>query len=143
MITRRVEVPVSVPSEAVSLAVTGVSPLAEPGSLRTVVEGERKVTGLRTRLVYPTGPGPAKYDGDRIAELSAELERVQKQIERVESLHTVLEEMELEPRLLVKKKEGGALNIRDRVGAALRVSGMVDTRVRRLAPELPRRRTSP
>ena len=142
MITRRVELPVSVPSEAVSLAVTGVSPLAEPGSLRTVVEGERKVTGLRTRLVFPTGPGPAKYDDDRIAELSAELERVQKQIERVENLHTVLEEMELEPRLLVKKKEGGALNIRDRVGAALRVSGLVDTRVRRLETELRELRTS-
>src|SRR5262245_59118885 len=61
VVTRAVAIPPDLPGDAVDLAVRGVSPLAEAGSVRASLEGDRQVVALKTRLAIPPSPaGPGE-----------------------------------------------------------------------------------
>src|SRR3954466_3561661 len=57
VVTRKVELPAELPEGPLDLRVSGVTALAEAGSLRAITLGDREVTALRPRLAVPTMPG--------------------------------------------------------------------------------------
>jgi hypothetical protein len=59
MITRRVLLPPELPEGAFELEIAGISPLAQPATMRAAVEGDRTVLALRAPLQVPRAPaGP-------------------------------------------------------------------------------------
>jgi hypothetical protein len=75
VVTRMVALP-ALPAEAVDVVVAGLTPLADPGSVRVAVDGGREVVAAAARLVIPetpAGPGPLL---ERVRELTMERERL-------------------------------------------------------------------
>ena len=131
-VTRRIELPESLPSEPCELVLSGLSPQAEAGSLRAELVGEREVVALQTRLVVPeTGEDPG--------ELIAQREELQHRLERLHAeLSALVRRRErlgaTEPRLRVKRSEPDpAARARDALaatGLALELLGELDARSR-------------
>jgi hypothetical protein len=94
VVTRRVELPVGLPPEGVDLLIAGVTPLAQPGSIRTYVDGERRITGLQAPLVRPQVV-PATPDAAAIKRLERELRRVGERRERIRRRVSNLEGIDL------------------------------------------------
>ena len=94
VVTRRVELPVGLPPEGVDLLIAGVTPLAQPGSIRTYVDGERRITGLQAPLVRPQIV-PATPDAAAIKRLERELRRVGERRERIRRRVSNLEGIDL------------------------------------------------
>ncbi|UQA61902.1 DUF4139 domain-containing protein [Polyangium aurulentum] len=62
VVTRRVELPPDLPTDLVEIAVTGITPFAEPASVHALARGGREVVYVHARIVIPEGsaaPGPA------------------------------------------------------------------------------------
>src|SRR5690349_379251 len=61
VVTRRVALPEELPEGPVDVQVGGLTALAEPGSVRALIEGDREVAALKTRVSIPEvklDPGP-------------------------------------------------------------------------------------
>lgn len=74
-VTRGVELPESMPEERVVLCVRGVTPLAQGGTLRALVEGEREVLSVSSRLAFSETGVVLSEVSERVRTL--ELERKQ------------------------------------------------------------------
>ena len=142
VITRRVELPVSVPSEACNLTISGVSPLLDTGSLRTKVDGERQVSSLRTRLFQPEEIESDPINLAVLEKLEQERGRNSKQVERVQNQIDLFEGMSLNQDLLARSKNAPAPNVAERFSTALKVNDTVDARLRALYTEMRARRST-
>jgi hypothetical protein len=73
VVTRRVEIPAELSAGAIDLVVEAITPLAEPGSFRVEVEGDREALGVVTEMEIPE-------DERSEGELTRELSRVRRTI---------------------------------------------------------------
>ncbi|MCF6228748.1 MAG: DUF4139 domain-containing protein [Planctomycetes bacterium] len=142
VITRRVELPVSVPSEACTLTISGVSNQFETGSLRTKVDGERQISSLRTRLFKPEDIQSDPISLVALEKLEQERNRNYKQIERVQKQIDLFEGMSLNQDLLARSKNAPAPNVAERFSTALKVNDTIDARLRALYTEMRARRST-
>ncbi len=76
VVTRRVTLPADLSGDALDLRVPGITALAEPGSVRAIVDGDRAVVAVSSRLVLPEAEA---LQGDlalRLTELRLEEQRL-------------------------------------------------------------------
>lgn len=127
VVTRTVELPVGIPPEGCELVVGGVTPLAEPGSVRTSVDGERRVTGVQAPLAWPTAPQPAATDTAAIVAKQREIRRANLRLERVRFRIEHLEGIEQNANLQAPKRrpEQPLVGVNERLGAALETADLV------------------
>ena len=127
VVTRRVELPAGLPNEAVELHVDGVTPMAEPGSVRTQIEGERRITGLQAPFVWPESEEVPDLDEEAIRKKEREIRRVEMRADRVQFRITHLQTVNLSPELKPPKRhrEEPLLGVIDRAGVALEASDLV------------------
>lgn len=127
VVTRRIELPVGLPSEAVNLHIDGVTPMAEPGSVRTSVEGERRVTGLQAPFVWPESEQPPDLDEEAIRKKEREIRRATMRADRVQFRITHLQTVSLSAELKPPKRhhEQPLVGIVERTSVALDASDLV------------------
>lgn len=127
VVTRTVELPVGIPPEGCELVVGGVTPLAEPGSVRTSVEGERRVTGVQAPLAWPSAPQPAAADTAAIVAKQREIRRANLRLERVRFRIEHLEGIEQNANLQAPKRrpEQPLVGVNERLGVALETADLV------------------
>lgn len=127
VVTRLVELPVSVPPEGVTLEVAGITPQAEPSSFRTLVDGERTVTGLAAPLHAPTQPPAPTPDEQLVRKVTREVARVNEQLQRAQRRRDLLAAMNVDADLKVPEEAGpgkAGPGIEKRVGDALAISAL-------------------
>jgi hypothetical protein len=137
VVTRRVELPVGLPAEACAIHVDGVTPMAEPGSVRTEVDGERRITGVQAPLVYPQADKPLDLDQQAIKRKQREVRRNQQRRDRVRYRMQLVEGIHLQSDLSAPEPEEGnpQVGIIDRVGSSLAASDLVNELLTRLDAE--------
>ncbi|XXY45337.1 DUF4139 domain-containing protein [Sorangium sp. So ce269] len=138
IVTRRVELAAPLPRGATEISVTGITPLAEPGSFRALVAaaGEpasaagaspaprdvRDVIGVRARLVVPPAPVSGSALSARLRELELAIERLSAEHAHLRLWRDKLGAVALDPELARRFRPGDpASRIRD----ALAVSGLL------------------
>ncbi|XXT20500.1 DUF4139 domain-containing protein [Sorangium sp. So ce429] len=141
IVTRRVELAAPLPRGATEISVTGITPLAEPGSFRALVAaaGEpasaagaspaprdvrdvRDVIGVRARLVVPPAPVSRSALSARLRELELAIERLAAEHAHLRLWRDELGAVALDPELARRFRPGDpASRIRD----ALAVSGLL------------------
>ncbi|MBK9974781.1 MAG: mucoidy inhibitor MuiA family protein [Planctomycetes bacterium] len=132
LVTRVVDLPVGLPTDGAVLAIGGITPLCEPGSLRASADGERRVTGLRAAMVWVAAAPGAAPDHDAQLKLQRQVQRVQLQIQRVQHLRDVVEGSGLNTELTLPSEQDDtlpALDILARTQAALAVAKDFDERI--------------
>lgn len=137
VVTRTVELPVGIPPEGCELVVGGVTPLAEPGSVRTNVEGERRVTGVQAPLAWPSAPQPVAPDTAAIVAKQREIRRANLRLERVRFRIEHLQGIEQNANLQAPKRrpEQPLVGVNERLGAALETADLVAELLGRLDTE--------
>ncbi|MGK3989643.1 DUF4139 domain-containing protein [Sorangium sp. So ce136] len=135
IVTRRVELAAPLPRGATEISVTGITPLAEPGSFRALVAaaGEpasaagtagapRDVIGVRARLVVPPAPVSRSALSARLRELELAIERLAAEHAHLRLWRDKLGAVALDPELARRFRPGDpAARIQD----ALAVSGLL------------------
>ncbi|WP_437623315.1 DUF4139 domain-containing protein [Sorangium sp. So ce1151] len=141
IVTRRVELATPLPRGATEISVTGITPLAEPGSFRALVDaagepasasGEagasparrdvREVIGVRARLAVPPAPVSRSALSARLRELELAIERLGAEYAHLRLWRDKLGAVALDPELARRFRPGDpAARIRD----ALAVSGVL------------------
>ncbi|MBX3460435.1 MAG: DUF4139 domain-containing protein [Planctomycetes bacterium] len=130
VVTRQVELPVSVPPEGVTLDVGGITALSDAASFRTSVDGERTVTGLRAPLVAPGEAAAPAPDEVLLRSLLRDVARLNEQVQRAQRRRDLLAAMSIDADLKVPvagpadKSPGLGPGIEKRVGDALAVSAL-------------------
>ncbi|AKT42841.1 DUF4139 domain-containing protein [Chondromyces crocatus] len=130
LVTRRVELPESLPEEACDLVISGLTRLAELGSFRAVVEGEgREVTGVQARVVLPPEPPQPGSIQVRLRELELERLRFEHEGAQLRWRRDLLGDISLFPELTrrTRRLDPGA-----RVEDALAVGSLVAGEVKAL-----------
>lgn len=130
VVTRRLELP-SLPSEACTLRLSGISPYAATGSMRTQADGERQVIGLSSRLTHESSP--AQSEPAALAGLRRELTRHEALLERAQWRRDRLSELALSSAILSKKTD---TNVAGRMGDALAVSALLFDLTRKLDDDI-------
>jgi hypothetical protein len=130
VVTRRLDLP-PLPPEACTLRLSGLSPTAQTGSLRTLADGERLIVGLTSRLVQEAAATQAEPAS--LEKLRIELSRVQTQLERSTQRRDHLAEITLTSAILTKKSD---TNVAGRVGDALAISALLFDLTRKLDEEI-------
>ena len=114
------------PEERVELVVMGVTPLAEDGSVRASVVGDREVIGVHTRLVLPE-PGAVPNELLlRIADYQRELYGLSLKEEHLEELISDLNNISFDLRLSGRRRK---IMPHNRIGDALAISNLIDDKV--------------
>ncbi len=143
VVTRRVALPGAIPDGPLSLVISNISPLADAGSLRATIEGDRELLGLDSRLVHPEivqDPGA----------LRDKLDAIQRDIDMLEALRTSahahnhrLRGCALETRPRRKMRKAPEARTRDALAASSLLDALVgqeDDRVEQLELQLHERR---
>ncbi|MCB9893492.1 MAG: DUF4139 domain-containing protein [Planctomycetes bacterium] len=126
VVTRLVELPVGLPTEGCELVVGDITPLAEPGSIRTGVDGERAVTGIQAPLAWAKPEQPKPVDEDAVRSRQREARRVQLRRERVQYRVNYLQGMAIQSDLQVKRRpDQPPPGINERLGAAMGTADLV------------------
>ncbi|WP_438041385.1 DUF4139 domain-containing protein [Sorangium sp. So ce128] len=160
IVTRRVELAAPLPRGAVEISVPGITPLAEPGSFRALIDAAgapagaaaasgpardvRDVIGVRARLVVPPAPVSRTALSAELRELELAIARLSAEREHLRLWRDQLGAVSLDPELARRFRPGDpAARIRD----ALAVSGLLsdelaalDARAAALDAELERAR---
>ncbi|MCA8910341.1 MAG: DUF4139 domain-containing protein, partial [Planctomycetes bacterium] len=138
VVTRKVELPAGLPNESVDLHVGGITPMAEPGSVRTSVDGERGITGLTAPLVWPETKQPTPPDQAAIKAKQRELRRNQQRQNRLRHRLQLLEGIGLSADLQAQKPrhDEEVVGINERLGAATETSDMIHELLTRIDAEL-------
>lgn len=96
VVTRRVELPAGLGPEETVLELAGVTPAAEPASIRTHTEGERRIAGLRAPLHWRQ-PVPGKQpDAAAVAAIQRKLRHIEAQATRLMHRRDLIEHTELQ-----------------------------------------------
>lgn len=86
VVTRRVELPAEgLPTDDCELLIAGVTPQAEPSSLRAEVTGGRSLVGLRSRVALPTAPPPPEGLQAELQELGQRTARTARERQRLQA----------------------------------------------------------
>ncbi|WP_437914561.1 DUF4139 domain-containing protein [Sorangium sp. So ce302] len=165
IVTRRVELAAPLPRGAVEISVPGITPLAEPGSFRALIDAAggaaagapagaaaasgpardvRDVIGVRARLVVPPAPVSRTALSAELRELELAIARLSAERDHLRLWRDQLGAVSLDPELARRFRPGDpAARIRD----ALAVSGLLsdelaalDARAAALDAELERAR---
>lgn len=129
VVTRRVSLPAALPEGPVELCVPRVTALAEAGSLRALVEGEREIVALRPQLVVPAGvtrPGRVYV---AIREQRFARERLEAERSQLMAFRQTIAAATLDPRLSRWSCRPGA---GDRFGDALALAELLSEELARL-----------
>ncbi|KAA0215968.1 DUF4139 domain-containing protein [bacterium] len=131
IVTRRVELPPVLPAEPCTLTLT-LPAQAQAGSLRTLVDGERGIAGLSSRIHWPQpAPGPSR--ADELGALRAEEQRLDVALERASHRRDHLAELALTQAILNRKSD---TNVAGRMADALAVSALIHDLTCKLDQEL-------
>ena len=130
VVTRKLELP-ALPQEACTLRLSGISPMAQTGSLRTQADSERLIVGLTSRLVQAIAAAPVEPAS--LDKLRTDLARVQTQLERVMLRRDHLAEITLTSAILSKKSD---TNVAGRVADAIAISALLFELTRKLDEEI-------
>ena len=138
VVTRRVELPAGLPAESVDLLVGGITPLAEPGSVRTHVDGERTITGVQSPLHWAKPEQPAPVDAAALRPKQREARRHQMRLERLQNRLNYLQGMginaDLRPAESDDKQPVAGIN--DRLGTAMGTADLVHGLIEKLHNEM-------
>ncbi len=69
VVTRRVELPPELPTDLCEIAISGITPLAEPASVHALARGGREVIYVHARVAIPEGPVAPGPTLERVREL--------------------------------------------------------------------------
>lgn len=134
LVTRRAELPDSIPDGAIEIVCRGVTMAAETSGLRCeVVTGDRLVTGIRSRLDIPEvdrGPGGTR---ERVEELGRQLRRLTDEHDAISKRVERLLRCRIQPLTGRSLREEGAAS---RTAAALDASDIVEDRLSALNERL-------
>ncbi|MCA8935338.1 MAG: DUF4139 domain-containing protein [Planctomycetes bacterium] len=138
VVTRTVELPVGLASEAVELVIGGVTPLAEQGSVRTHVEGERRITGVQAPLVWVKPDEPAPVSVDLLRPKQREARRYQLRLERLQFRLNYLQSISLSSDLSAPEADTDdpVEGVGQRVGTALETSDLIHELLSNLDAEI-------
>ena len=127
VVTRKVELPVGLSGEACDLVVDGITPMAEPGSIRTGVDGERTITGIQAPLAWAQPDEPKPVDEDAVRAKQREARRVQLRRERVQYRLNYLQGMSIQADLKPPKHtpDQSVPGINERLGATIGTADLV------------------
>jgi Domain of unknown function (DUF4139)/N-terminal domain of unknown function (DUF4140) len=76
VVTRKVALPADLPAGALELRIGGLTALAEPGSVRARIAGDREVVALRSRVALPAAPVRPGQLAERVRSLRLESTRL-------------------------------------------------------------------
>lgn len=138
VVTRTVELPVGLVSEAVELVVGGVTPLAEQGSVRTHVEGERRITGVQAPLVWAKPDELAPVSADLLRPKQRQARRYQLRLERLQFRLNYLQSISLSSDLSAPDDDSDEppVGVSQRVGTALDTADLVHELLTKLDAEI-------
>jgi hypothetical protein len=85
VVTRRVTVPETLPPGPVDVVIPGVTPAAEPGSIRAAIAGDREIVATQAPLVIPEAPAGPGDAIQRIRKLELEAFRLANERRSVEA----------------------------------------------------------
>jgi len=132
VVTRKIDLPASLPTGSCTLLIGGVTPMAEPASLRTQADGERAITGLNSRIVQMAQPATPSHS-DAAHKLQLEAQRLEAAMERSTVRRDHLAELTLQTAILSKKSD---TNASGRMHDALQISALVNELTVKLDAEL-------
>jgi hypothetical protein len=69
VVTRKVDLPPDLPPDLCEIAVSGITPFAEPASVHALARGGREVVYVHARVAIPEGPAAAGPTQERVREL--------------------------------------------------------------------------
>lgn len=127
IVTRRVLLPAALPPGEVVLVLEGVTPMAVGGSLRASLTGPaagRSVRAVRSTLVVPAAGDPIG-DDVALAQLDAEMGRVQSELDILAALTERLGGLSLEPQWSRKALPTGLRSVGQRTAEALAADEML------------------
>ena len=132
VVTRNVIFPSELPSEEANLVVSGITALAQPGTARARISGERTIVYVRSRAVVSRDvPVPGEVI-ERLRELERAWERVDLERRYLQARRAALGELKPEPKLDVRWRR---IDPAARVSDALAALSLADE----LTSELDRR----
>ncbi|WP_437906732.1 DUF4139 domain-containing protein [Sorangium sp. So ce327] len=164
IVTRRVELAAPLPREAVEISVPGITPLAEPGSFRALIDAAagasagaaaasgpardvrdvRDVIGVRARLVVPPAPVSRTALSAELRELELAIARLSAERDHLRIWRDQLGAVALDPELARRFRPGDpAARIRDALAVSRLLSdelAALDARAAALDAELERAR---
>jgi hypothetical protein len=97
MVTRRIDTPASWPDGPVDLVVSGISPWAEPGAIRSTASGNRRILGIQSRLVLPEATKGAGDTRARLLGFERENTRLQAERDEIANRRKNLTSLRLRP----------------------------------------------
>ena len=121
VVTRSLSLPAALPDERLELVTTGVSPLAQPGSLRVRSEGDRRVIGVRSRLEIPKGIR-AGDPIEHLKELSRQNRALERRLAEIDDSRERLRQIEIS---LAMHGRSQKLDPSQRIGDGLAASRLV------------------
>ncbi|WP_437761995.1 DUF4139 domain-containing protein [Sorangium sp. So ce764] len=161
IVTRRVELAAPLPRGAVEISVPGITPLAEPGSFRALIDAAggaaagapaasgpardvRDVIGVRARLVVPPAPVSRTALSAELRELELAIARLSAERDHLRLWRDQLGAVALDPELARRFRPGDpAARIRDALAVSRLLSdelAALDARAAALDAELERAR---
>ncbi len=136
VVTRAITLPDALPEGPFELRIAGVTAVAEAGSLRALVEGDREIVALRPRLVVPEGAARPGRLIESARVLRARKERLEAELSHLGFVRGSLAAATLDPRLArwvatpgAGERFGDALALADLLAAEL---GRLDRRQQEL-----------
>lgn len=96
IVTRRVEVPAGLGPEETVLELAGITPSAEPSSVRTHTLGERHIAGLRAPLHWRQPAPPLQPDAAELNRLHTQQRLLASQAHRLQIRRDMMESLELQ-----------------------------------------------
>jgi Domain of unknown function (DUF4139)/N-terminal domain of unknown function (DUF4140) len=133
VVTRRVTLPEALPEGPVALRVAGVTALAETGSVRAILTGDREVTALEARVVVPAAPAAPGALLEQVRALELERQRLEAEQASVTEQRAALADVALDPAL---RRWARHLDPAARFADALAASALVGAEVERLDARL-------
>lgn len=122
IVTRRVELPAGLGPDETVLELAGVTPAAEPASIRTHTEGERRIAGLRAPLHWRQPVAGKQPDAGAVAAIQKKLRHIEAQATRLMHRRDLIEHTEL---VLDAGDDSGDEDQAPRPGIASQVSNAI------------------
>jgi hypothetical protein len=129
LVTRRVSVAETLPDGDVTLAIDGVTPLMERGSVRVSLPdgAPRLVRAVRASLVVPTEGEAHGASVTLVRTLEARIQRLRHELDLLSEQRSMLGASHLTPGALARANEGTSRDVVTRTRDALATSAMLST----------------
>ncbi len=97
LVTRRAQLPADLPAGPITLALGGITPTLDPGSLRARAEGGRDILSLHTALHIPEAAGAPGEAAARVLTLEDDARRAQLRLQEVRHAADLLRSLQPAP----------------------------------------------